>query len=220
MKKLEDLIKSKIIFFLLPKKNNDKVFNSFTEIPIKDRYKESKKLKITKSKKEVTYDSPYEKKIIEDLDKCSFVKKIKTQSLVINYKSVTRDKKYYPDIQVLLDDGRIVLIEVKPFKEMVNKKNLLKHDALKKYCRKHRYGYAILDHDYYSFEDLKKEVISNTIQNKFISFVKRKKEVTFDDCNKFKKEYNITDKEICYIIYKNKKLIYQQHLIKYNKEDL
>ena len=218
MTKLEKLIYSKIVFFILPKKNNDKVFNSFIEIPIKERYKTSKYLKINKNKKEVTYDSPYEKKIIEDLDKCSFVKKIKTQSLIINYKSVTKDKKYFPDLQVLLDDGRIVLIEVKPFKEMVNKKNLLKHEALKKYCKKNRYGYAILDHDYYSFEDLKKEKVSTTIQNKFISFIKRKKEVTFEECEKIKKELNITDQQICYIIYKNKKLIYQQHLIKYNKE--
>lgn len=218
MTKLEKLIYSKLIFFILPKKNNEKVFNSFTEIPIKDRYKTSKSLKITKNKKEVTYDSPYEKKIIEDLDKCSFVKKIKTQSLIIDYKSVTKDKKYFPDLQVLLYDGRIVIIEVKPFKDMVNKKNLLKHEALKKYCKKNRYGYAILDHDYYSFEDLKKERVSTTIQNKFISFVKRKKEVSFEECEKIKKEYNITDRQICYIIYKSKKLIYQQHLIKYNKE--
>ena len=84
--------------------------------------------------------------------------------------------------------------------------------------QKNRYGYAILDHDYYSFEDLKKEKVSTTIQNKFISFIKRKKEVTFEECEKIKKELNITDQQICYIIYKNKKLIYQQHLIKYNKE--
>ena len=29
-------------------------------------------------------------------------------------------RKYYPDIQILLDDGVVVIIEVKPFKEMVN----------------------------------------------------------------------------------------------------
>ena len=119
-------------------------------------------------------------------------------------------------------DGKIVSCdvgEVKPFKEMVNKHNLLKHEALKKYCKKNRYGYAILDYDYYSFEDLKKEKVSIFIQNKFIKFVKRKREVTFDECDSFKKENNITDYQICYIIWKNRNkcLKYQQHKIMYDK---
>ena len=79
----------------------------------------------------------------------SFVKKIKTQSLIINYRSrsLRKIKKYYPDIQLLLIDGRLAIIEVKPFKEMVNYRNIKKHEALEKYCKKNRYGYAILDYD-------------------------------------------------------------------------
>lgn len=218
---LEELIYSKFIFFFMPRKRCERVFHQLDEIPMNDRYKQSKVLKIKKNPKEITYDSPYEKEIIEDLDGCSFVKKIKTQSLVISFQSKSSHKvrKYYPDLQVLLVDGRMVLIEVKPFKEMVNKHNLLKHEALKKYCKKNRYGYAILDYDYYSFEDLKKEKVSIFIQNKFIKFVKRKREVTFDECDSFKKENNITDYQICYIIWKNRNkcLKYQQHKIMYDK---
>jgi len=217
MIKKENLIYSKIIFFFKPKKNSEKFFNKLKEIPTEDRFKESKKIKITKSKKEVSYDSPYEKKIIEDLDKCSFVKGIKTQSLIIEYKLKQghKIKKYYPDIQVLLQDGRFVLIEVKPFKEMVNKHNMDKHEALIDYCKKNRYGYAILDHDYHSFEDIKKEKVSLKIQRKFINFVKRKKEVLFEECDQFKKDNKIDDYQICYIIWKNRKkyLKYQQHTI-------
>ena len=219
MSKLESSIYSKIVFFFKPKRNCDKFFNSLKEIPNEDRFKTSKRLEISKNKDGVTYDSPYEKKIIEDLDKCSFIKKIKTQSLILEYKSTVSSKirKYYPDIVLLLEDGKIVIIEVKPFKEMVNKHNLIKHEALKKYCRKNRYGYAILDHDYHSFEDIKKEKVPISIQNKFIQFVKRKKEVLFEECDSFKKEYNIDDYQICYIIYKNQKhLKYQQHIIMYN----
>ena len=223
MSKLENLIYNKIVFFLNPKKNCDKFFNKLVEIPNEDRFKESKRLEISKNKNGVSYDSPYEKKIINDLDKCCFVKKIKTQSLVIEYKTsklAKKTKKYFPDIQVLLEDGRFVLIEVKPFKEMVNKHVLMKNEALRKYCRKNRYGYAIIDHDYHSFEDIKKEKVPISIQKKFISFVKNKKEVSFEECDKFKKEYNIDDYQICYIIYKNQKhLKYQQHLIMYKKKE-
>ena len=218
MTKLENQIYSKIVFFFNPKKSCDKFFDKLVEIPDEDRFKTGKRLEINKNKNGVSYDSPYEKKIISDLDKCSFIKKIKTQSLILEYKSTlsSKTRKYYPDIQVLLEDGRIVLIEVKPFKEMVNKHNLIKHEALRKYCKKNRYGYAILDHDYHSFEDIKKEKVSKEIQNKFIRFVKRKKEISFEDCIDFKRDNNIDDYQICYIIYKNQKhLLYQQHLIKY-----
>ena len=219
---LEKRIYNKIVFPFFPKRKCDTIFNKLVEIPTEERFKESKLLKIKKNKNGVTYDSPYEKEIIEDLDECSFIKKIKTQSLIIDYKSPlsSKIKKYYPDIQILLEDGRIAIIEVKPFKEMVNKHNIMKHLALEKYCKKKRYGYAIFDYDYYSFEDLKKEKVPIQVENKFINFVKRKKEVTFDECNSFKKENNINDYQICYIIWKNrnKNLKYQQHKIIYHKD--
>ena len=221
MTKLEERIYHKFNFFFL-KRNCEKFFDQLVEIPIEERFKEGKVLKIHKNSKPVSYDSPYEKKIIEDLDRCSFVKKIKTQSIVLNYKTRTshKIKKYYPDLQVLLEDGRLVIIEVKPFKEMVNHHNMIKHEALKKYCKRKGYGYAILDCDYYSFEDLKREKVPISVQYKFIKFVKQKKKVTFEECVDFKKENNITDYQICYIIWKYRKKIlkYQQHTIFYQND--
>ncbi len=210
---IEKLIKSKIVFFEDPKKCNYKYFEKLKEISVSERYKQGKRLELKKGN--VSYDSPYEKKILEDLDKCDFVKGIKTQSLVINYSPNIKIRKYYPDIELLLDDGIIAIIEVKPFKEMVNKHVLMKTKALMKYCKKHKFGLAILDHDYYSFEDLKKEKVSKSVSGKFIRFVKDRGNVSFNECNLFKKKYNITDYQICNIILNSKHLIYQQHLIKF-----
>ena len=217
MTKLDKLISSKIFFYDDPKRSCDKYFDKLTEISSEDRFKNGKRLDIKKSEKSVSYDSPYEKKIIEDFDKCSFINKIKTQSLVIDYKSTMfRTRKYYPDIQLLLSDGIIAIIEVKPFKEMVNKHNLEKHKELAKYCKKHKFGFAIIDCDYYSFEDLKREKVSINTQKKFIKYVKDRGSITFDECDEFKKEYNINDYQICNIILNNSnQIIYQQHLIKY-----
>ena len=217
MTKLEKLIWSKIIFCKSPKRNCFKYFSKLKEIPTSERFKDGKMLHITKSNKEIIYDSFSEKKIITDLDNCKFVKEIKTQSLIINYIPMLKVRKYYPDIQLLLKDGVIVIIEVKPFREMVNKKNILKHEALEKYCKKHRFGLAIIDSDYYSFEDLKNEKVSNLIQNRFIKFVKDNKQLTFDECSIFKEKYHLTDYQLCYIIWKNRKkhLVYNQRLIKY-----
>ncbi len=217
MTKLEKLIWSKIIFYKNPKRNCFKYFDKLEVIPSSDRFKSGKLLKLDKSKKEVIYDSFSEKKVLKDLDSCKFVKEIKTQSLIINYIPMLKVRKYYPDIQIILNDGVVAIIEVKTFREMVNKKNILKHEALEKYCKKHRFGLAIIDSDYYSFEDLKNEKVPILIQNKFIRFVKDNKEISFDECDNFKKKYNLTDYQLCYIIWNNRKkhLVYNQHLIKY-----
>ena len=210
---MEKLIKSKIVFFEDPKRGNYKYFDKLKEISVSERFKQGKRLELIKGN--VSYDSPYEKKILEDLDKCDFVKGIKTQSLVINYSPNIKIRKYFPDIELLLDDGIIAIIEVKPFKEMVNKHVLMKTKTLMKYCKKHGFGLAILDHDYYSFEDLKKEKVSKSVSSKFIKFVKDKGNVSFDECDIIKRECNITDYQICNIILNSKHLIYQQHIIKY-----
>ena len=216
MTKLEKIIWSKIIFYKNPKRNCFKYFDKLEEIPSSDRFKSGKRLKITKSKKEVVYDSFSEKKVLKDLDNCKYVKEMKTQSLIINYIPMLKVRKYYPDIQIILDDGVVVIIEVKPFREMVNKHNLDKHRALGKYCKKHGFGLAILDCDYYSFEDLKREKVSKLIQNKFIKFVKERGSISFDDCDIFKRDNNITDYQICFIILNNKKLEYKQKMIRYH----
>ena len=210
---MEKLIKSKIVFFEDPKRNNYKYFDKLKEISVSERFRQGKRLELAKGN--VSYDSPYEKKILEDLDRCDFVKGIKTQSLVINYSPNIKIRKYYPDIELLLDDGIIAIIEVKPFKEMVNKHVLMKTKALMKYCKKHGFGLAILDHDYYSFEDLKKEKVSKSVSSKFIKFVKDRGNVIFEECDLFKKEYNITDYQICNIILNSKHLEYKQKKISY-----
>lgn len=77
-----------------------------------------------------------------------------------------------------MHDGSIVVIEVKPFKEKVNSIVLRKSDALRSYCKENGYGYAIVDminNEYYTFEDLKKEKVSDETQKKFINFVAKEK---------------------------------------------
>ena len=90
------------------------------------------------------------------------------------------------------------------------------YTLIDKYCKKHKFGFAIIDCDYYSFEDLKREKVSINTQKKFIKYVKDRGSITFDECDEFKKEYNINDYQICNIILNNSnQIIYQQHLIKY-----
>lgn len=215
--------KGKIFFF---KGTNVKLWDTYKEfdkIPKKVHGTHSGTIELKKSKEPVEYDSLLEKNVLMDFDDCNFIKQIKTQSLDIPFKAKIGPKMhtFIPDIQLLLHGGAIVIIEVKPFKEMVNSTVLRKSKALRSYCKENGYGYAIVDkinNNYYTFEDLKKEIVSEGIQKKFIEFIAEREKVTFSECKEFKKEYNINDKQICYIIWKNKRKIkYQQHKIMIKK---
>lgn len=211
--------KGKIFFFKGTKVKLWDTYKGFTRIPKEVHGKQSGVLDLKKAKESIEYDSLLEKKILRDLDDCKFIREIKTQSLEIPFKAKIGPKMhtYIPDIQLLLHGGAIVIIEVKPFQEMVNSTVLRKSDALRSYCKENGYGHAIVDmikKEYYTFEDLKKERVSEDIQEKFIEFVAEREKVSFAECGQFKKEYGINNKQICYIIWKNKrKLNYQQHKI-------
>ena len=216
--------KKKHIFFF--KGTRTKLWNeykSFTEIPKLVHGKNSGIIKLEKSKEPVKFDSELEKEVLLSMDNCTFIKEIKTQSLEIIYKGKggKKDHQYIPDIQLLQYGGTIIIVEVKPFREMVNNTVLRKTKALRAYCKEKGYGHAIVDiigNQFYTFEDLKKENVSKDIQDKFIEFVKGKEEVTYPESKPFKEEYDINDKQICKIIWKNKrKLKYQQHKIMIKK---
>lgn len=208
MTELEELIKNKIRWFHPKKTSCEKIFNELQEIPEEERLtKNSKTLELPEHGVSVTYDSPYEKKVLEDLDQCDFIKQIKTQSLIIPYKSKigNRMHKYFPDIQILTKENELIIIEVKSYKGMVTKKNIHKHEVLNDYCKEHKYGYAIVNKNWYSFEDLKKEIVSDNVIEKFIEFVDKKGRVTFSECKEFKEKYKINDKKICFIIWKKRR---------------
>ena len=216
MTDIEKLIKSKIFFFKGTKHNCKELYESFSPVQKEVHGDNGGTINLNKSKEPLEYDSKLERKILEDLNQCRFIKEIKTQSLVVPYKAKfgKKMKTYIPDIQLLLVDNSIVIMEVKPIREMVNNKVLRKHKALRKYCKENGFGFTILGENYYSFEDLKKEKVENEIKEKFIRFVEENDEVTFSDCTVFKKEHNISEKQICNIIWNNKnKLKYQQFKI-------
>ena len=118
MTDLEKHIKKKIFFFKGTKVKQWDVFKSFNKIPKLVHGTKCGELKLQKSHEPVEYDSLVEKKVLLDLDKCNFIKEIKTQSLEITFKAKigTKIHTYIPDVQLLLHGGAIVIIEVKPLK--------------------------------------------------------------------------------------------------------
>lgn len=214
----QNKIFSKIVY---PKNVNYNCEDFFVSLKTVDNLIENKHrqvLKIIKSDNEIICDSSYEKEILEKLDKCNCVKKIKTQSLEIKYnrKSKNKEKKYIPDIQVLLNDGSMVIIEIKRKDEMVNISNILKYNALKVFCEENGFGYTMIDKDYYSFEDICKIKIDKVKEKKFIDYVKNKKKITYEECKSFIRSNRIKYKELYKIILDNPNhLEYRQFNIYY-----
>lgn len=92
----------------------------------------------------IYYDSKLELSFYELLEKSSQVEYYAEQPFPIKYgDGVTL--KYYPDVYVLLRDGRGIVFEIKPSFLMPISKNLRKYRALADYCKGNGLGYSMTD---------------------------------------------------------------------------
>ena len=151
----------------------------------------------------VAYESFLEREILDRLNKCEFVSSIKTQSLVITYKHNEQIYHYYPDIQLLTNDNQLVIIEVKPLFHMIDRTSLIKYQALKKYCEKKGYGYAMIDEQYNSIESILKHEVDSNIAKSFIFYLKEKGKINYNEYCSFKETFLITLKDLAKIVIEN-----------------
>lgn len=91
-----------------------------------------------------------------------------------------RMARYYPDVAFGLDDGRVVIVEVKSFRHMPLDENLRKWGALRRYCAEHGYGLlvtnGIVGIQYYT-----RRSVSASIDRKVVNIIKRKGVLTRAD---------------------------------------
>src|SRR5437762_14109819 len=67
------------------------------------------------------------------------------QPFVIPYELDGTQRIYYPDVFFVIEDGRGVVVEVKPRYQMALHENLTKWSALHKYCIQNGWGLLITD---------------------------------------------------------------------------
>ncbi len=185
-------------------KNNKKVFKLFNQMRhVDSNSKFSGSIKLKKSKIKVEYESITERKILNMFDSFSFVKEIKTQSLVIPYITSGIECRYYPDIQILTNDNRIVIVEVKPLFYMMSKDSIFKYKLLKEYSCKYGYGYVFMDDRYNTFDTILNRKVSYELEEKFISYLKECRYLDYQLYRKFIKENSLDEKDIVSIVLKN-----------------
>jgi len=95
-----------------------------------------------KSGRCIYYDSELEHSFYQLLENASLVEYYAEQPFMIRYGEY-KDQKYYPDVYVLLKDGRGIVFEVKPSFMMPLRKNIVKYKALEDFCKTEGLGYSM-----------------------------------------------------------------------------
>ncbi len=105
--------------------------------------------KTTKTPKSIYCRSGLEKKFLEYSEHISSIIKIESaEDIVIPYVKDGRDRNYLPDFKILLQDGKVFLVETKGsyFQDVLHVEECrLKEVALLDYCTKQGYGCVTLN---------------------------------------------------------------------------
>lgn len=98
-----------------------------------------------KMAREVVFESNLEASFLRALEKCPLVAAYQEQPISVPYEYDGQSRRYFPDIFVLLHDGRGLVVEIKPRLQFGLRANLAKWSALRGFVRKRGYGLLITD---------------------------------------------------------------------------
>lgn len=98
-----------------------------------------------KLKRDVQYESLLEQDFLLCLEHAKEVVFYQEQPLVISYTVDDQRHTYYPDVLIILSDGRGLVVEIKPVFQMALEQNLAKWGALRKFCAKAGLGLLVTD---------------------------------------------------------------------------
>lgn len=98
-----------------------------------------------KLKRDVQYESALEHDFFRCVEQVEDVLFYQEQPVAIAYSVGDTEHAYYPDLLLILDDGRGVVVEIKPVFHMALEKNLIKWRALRKFCAETGLGLLVTD---------------------------------------------------------------------------
>jgi len=101
-----------------------------------------------KLKREIQYESQIEFDFLLRLEELKTISFYQEQPFVIPYSHGDQVHNYYPDIFFLLEDGRGIVVEIKPVFGMALHKNLRKWSALREFCNERGLGLLVTDGRY------------------------------------------------------------------------
>jgi hypothetical protein len=98
-----------------------------------------------KLKRDVQYESVLEHDFLRCVEQVEDVLFYQEQPLAISYSVGDLEHAYYPDLLLILSDGRAVVVEIKPVFHMALERNLIKWGALRKFCAEAGLGLLVTD---------------------------------------------------------------------------
>jgi len=125
-----------------------------------------------KLNRDVQYESNLELRFLKKIEACDNIITYQEQPLKIPYETEGKKSTYYPDILLIFNDYRCVIVEIKPVFQMALRENIAKWNALRRFCRKHGIGLLITDGTY-SIEQIQKQKIKEEYVTDVLSFLEK-----------------------------------------------
>ncbi|MGN6810127.1 MAG: Tn7 transposase TnsA N-terminal domain-containing protein, partial [Thermomicrobiales bacterium] len=98
-----------------------------------------------KLRRNVQFESALEMKFLLRIEQLDEITAYQEQPFSLGYQLDGVQRRYYPDVLLQLQDGQMIVAEVKPLWQMAFRENLAKWSALKIYCELQGLGLLITD---------------------------------------------------------------------------
>lgn len=163
-----------------------------------------------KAGRAIYYDSKLELSFYELLEMASQVEYYAEQPFPIKYGD-EMTLKYFPDVYVLLKDGRGIIFEIKPSFLMPLANNLRKFRALKEFCEKEGLGYSMTDMRAI-FAELRRTKVRSEYKTAVLNAIERQP-ISWPEYIKIKDAFEPSKEEFIALVVQNE-LVWRQEPFK------
>ena len=172
----------------------------------------------SKLSRDVMFESNLEKAFLLNLENCSFIESYTEQPFAITYlDACNSQRRYFPDVLVKLCNGFQVIVEIKPIVHMAHYNNLLKMEALRKFCSQNGLGYLLTEGTYNRSIDImmKRPLQKESWENELMEYINDNGFIKWRDFKgKFKSRFKISYEDfVPFIIKKSLKFTTKPFLI-------
>ncbi len=116
----------------------------------------------------VQYESKLEHDFLQKLETFEQIVFYQEQPFEIPYEFENREYLYYPDVLLVLQDGKGIIVEIKPVFKMALQVNLKKWTALKHFCANNGLGLLITD-GRYTIQQVQRHIINSQFAEDVLS---------------------------------------------------
>jgi DNA-binding CsgD family transcriptional regulator len=155
--------------------------------------------------RDIQYESHLELQFLLKLEQAKDIVFYQEQPLVIPYQLEGLARNYYPDVFFAFEDGRGVVVEIKPRYQMALYENLTKWSALHKFCLQNGWGLLVTDGSR-PFQKLQHHEISVEYETTLLAALANSEDgiLSWKEYRDIKDQYNSTWNDFLAIILKNR----------------